>query len=245
MFDDVFRWEKASWTDHKSIDEIFMRDVEILDIYSFASLITCGFLLQYPRRVSIINAKVTGAETLAFNYSGAENYLVSSQQVFVMPCLTSHLLRNLQYLDLSDNLLTDITLMETLCNGDSPLKDLRVLNISGNALKVLSQDTTENLLDLHHCPSVVQALSTTSRLVAKLSRLTHLDVSRNRYSSMPRRCSWPPGLRYLNMSGIRIPSISPCLPAGLEVLAVPASVSGPHDRLIRAALCAGAGPEQQ
>lgn len=54
-----------------------------------------------------------------------------------MPCLTSHLLRNLQYLDLSNNLLTDMTLTETLCGGNSPLKDLRVLNVSGNALQVL------------------------------------------------------------------------------------------------------------
>lgn len=63
---------------------------------------------------------------------------MSSKQVYVMPCLTSHLLKNLQYLDLSDNLLTDLTLAETLCDGDSPLKALQVLNISGNALKVLS-----------------------------------------------------------------------------------------------------------
>ncbi len=57
-------------------------------------------------------------------------------QAFLMPCPTSHLLRSLQYLDLSDNLLTDMTLEETLCKGDGTLKDLRVLNISGNALKV-------------------------------------------------------------------------------------------------------------
>lgn len=59
-------------------------------------------------------------------------------QVFVMPCLTSGLLVNLQYLDLSDNLLTDMTLSETLCYGDGTLKHMRVLNISGNDLKVLS-----------------------------------------------------------------------------------------------------------
>lgn len=53
-----------------------------------------------------------------------------------MPCLTSRLLVNLQYLDLSDNLLTDLTMMETLCNGDGTLKGLRALNVSGNALKV-------------------------------------------------------------------------------------------------------------
>lgn len=55
-----------------------------------------------------------------------------------MPCLTSALLKNLQYLDLSDNLLSDMTLKETLCDGNGTMKDLRVLNISGNALQVPS-----------------------------------------------------------------------------------------------------------
>lgn len=64
------------------------------------------------------------------------------QQVFVMPCFTSRLLKKLQYLDLSDNLLTDMTLTETLCDGDSPLKGLRVFNVSGNALKVGPGDGT-------------------------------------------------------------------------------------------------------
>lgn len=53
-----------------------------------------------------------------------------------MPCNTSRLLTSLQYLDLSDNLLTDMTVTETLCDGDGSMKDLRVLNFSGNALKV-------------------------------------------------------------------------------------------------------------
>lgn len=52
------RWEKASWTDHKSIDQLLVRDVDVLDVYSFTSFISCGFLLQYPRKVSVINAKV-------------------------------------------------------------------------------------------------------------------------------------------------------------------------------------------
>lgn len=39
-----------------------MRDVELLDIYKFSSLLGLGFLLQYPRKVSIINAKVGRAE---------------------------------------------------------------------------------------------------------------------------------------------------------------------------------------
>lgn len=53
-----------------------------------------------------------------------------------MPCDTSKLLVNLQYLDLSDNLLTDLTVAESLCHGVPMLTELRVLNISGNPLKV-------------------------------------------------------------------------------------------------------------
>lgn len=54
-----------------------------------------------------------------------------------MPCMTSQLLVNLQYLDLTDNLLTDLTLAETLCENSKTLRELRVLNVSGNPLKVM------------------------------------------------------------------------------------------------------------
>ncbi|KAL6118223.1 tlr2 [Pungitius sinensis] len=168
------RWERAKWTDHKSIDEFYIRNAVVLKVFHFASFLELSFLLQYPSKVSVINS-----------------------QVFVMPCLTSCLLVNLQYLDLSDNLLTDLTMTETLCNGDGTLKGLRVLNFSGNALK---------------------SLSTMSQQVAKLSKLTHLDISRNGYSSMPMDCPWPSTLRYLNISRAKLTTITPCLPITLEVL---------------------------
>ncbi|KAM7366627.1 hypothetical protein PAMP_016048 [Pampus punctatissimus] len=168
------RWEKASWTDHRSIDEVYIRDIVVLDIYKFVSFLQLKFMLKYPRKVSVINSKV-----------------------FVMPCKTSHLLVNLQYLDLSDNLLTDLTLEEALCHGDGTLKDLRVLNVSGNALK---------------------SLTSMNQLVAKLSKLTHLDVSRNIYSSMPQGCTWPSTLRYLNISRAKLTTVTHCLPTTLEVL---------------------------
>ncbi|KAM4536954.1 toll-like receptor 2 type-2 [Odontesthes bonariensis] len=168
------RWEKANWTDQKSIDEFFVRNVLVLDVYKFTSFLELKFLLTYPRRVSVINSRV-----------------------FVMPCQTSQLLVNLQYLDLSDNLLTDLTVAETLCERNKTLEELRVLNMSGNAL---------------------QSLSTLSRLVAKLTKLTHLDISRNGYSFMPSSCSWPSTLRFLNISRTKLTNISPCLPTSLEVL---------------------------
>ncbi|XP_071382268.1 toll-like receptor 2 [Centroberyx affinis] len=168
------RWERAKWTDQKSIDEFYVRNAVVLDVWKFVSFLELRFLLQYPRRVSVIGVRM-----------------------FVIPCQTTHLLVNLQYLDLSDNLLTDLTLEESLCKGDGTMKDLRVLNISGNALK---------------------SLSVLSQLVTKLSKLTHLDVSRNGYSSMPPSCSWPSTLRYLNLSRSKLTTVTPCLPSTLEVL---------------------------
>ncbi|XP_028998782.2 toll-like receptor 2 [Betta splendens] len=170
------RWEKASWTDHKSIDEFFLQNAVVLDVFQFVSLLELRFLLQYPRKVSVINSKV-----------------------FVMPCNTSRLLTNLQYLDLSDNLLTDMTVTETLCDGDGSMKDLRVLNISGNALK---------------------SLSLMSNLVKRLSKLTLLDISRTGYSSMPQHCTWPVTLRLLNISMAKLSTVTSCLPRSLEVLDV-------------------------
>ncbi|XP_038163197.1 toll-like receptor 2 type-2 [Cyprinodon tularosa] len=168
------RWEKANRTDHKSIDEFFLQNTVILDAFKFTAFLQLGFLLNYPRKLSIINCGV-----------------------FVMPCETSRMLVNLQYLDLSSNLLTDLTIAESLCHGQETLKQLRVLNISGNPLK---------------------SFSTISRMVAKLPKLTHLDISRTGYNLMPSTCSWPVTLKYLNISRAKLTTITDCLPQSLEVL---------------------------
>ncbi|KAM9425167.1 toll-like receptor 2 type-2 [Pholidichthys leucotaenia] len=168
------RWEKANWTDQRSIDEVFIKDAVVLNVWRFVSFLQLKFLLEYPRKVSVINSKV-----------------------FLLPCATSHLLVNLQYLDLSDNLLTDLTLTETLCGRNETLTELRVLNISGNALK---------------------SLATTSSLVEKLFKLTHLDISRTGYVDMPSTCPWPRTLRYLNISRAKLSTTTGCLPQTLEVL---------------------------
>ncbi|XP_070404285.1 toll-like receptor 2 [Nothobranchius furzeri] len=168
------RWETANWTDHKSLDEFLFKNIVVLDLFKFSSLLQLKFVLQYLRKISVINCKV-----------------------YVMPCQTSQLLVNLQYLDLSNNLLTDLTLAETLCDKSSTLEDLRVLNISKNPLRSLSK---------------------MNRLVAKLTKLTHLDISGTGYSSMPSNCSWPSSLRYLNISGAKLTNTSHCLHTNLEVL---------------------------
>ncbi|KAK7909485.1 hypothetical protein WMY93_014169 [Mugilogobius chulae] len=124
-------------------------------------------------------------------------FVLVDSQVYMMPCLTSLLLKNLQYLDLSENLLTDPALIETLCNGAGTLHDLRVLNISANSIK---------------------SLPLISRMVFRLPKLSHLDVSRNSLSVMPQTCLWPESLRFLNISRTKLTSATSCLPPTLRVL---------------------------
>lgn len=57
------RWEKASKTDHRSIDEFSVQNVVILDVFKFVSFLNLQFLLQYPRKVSVINANVRNWST--------------------------------------------------------------------------------------------------------------------------------------------------------------------------------------
>ncbi|KAK5606876.1 hypothetical protein CRENBAI_014117 [Crenichthys baileyi] len=168
------RWISANRTDLSSLDEFFISDVTIIDILKFAMTSDLTFLLQYQKKLSIVNSKM-----------------------FLLSCYLTQTMVNTEYLDVSDNLLTDLTLPYMLCDSGEVLQNLRVLNISGNHLK---------------------SFSTMSRLVRKLTRLTHLDVSRTSYSSMPPSCTWPSTLRYLNISRAKLATITPCLPKSLEVL---------------------------
>ncbi|XP_041634664.1 toll-like receptor 2 type-2 [Cheilinus undulatus] len=168
------RWEKGNETHLSSLDEVFVRHIVILDLFKFIKVAEYFRLLRYPTKISIIDT-----------------------ETFVVNCPSTYLLLNLQYADLSDNHVSDLALQESLCHGESPLKDLRVLNISGNFLR---------------------SLSTLTRMVFKLTKLTHLDISRNGYSSMPQSCSWPHTLRYLNISWAKLTEVTSCLPTTLEVL---------------------------
>ncbi|XP_014853364.1 PREDICTED: toll-like receptor 2 isoform X1 [Poecilia mexicana] len=168
------RWVTANRTDLRSMDEFFASDVTILDILKFAMVSELQYLLQYQKKLSIINAKL-----------------------FLLSCYLTKMMVNTLYLDVSDNLLTDLTLTYMLCDSEETLQELRVLNISGNLLK---------------------SLSTLSRLVTKLTKLTQLDISRTSYNSMPSSCSWPSTLRYLNISRAKLTFVTPCLPKSLQVL---------------------------
>uniref|UniRef100_A0AAY5K4D4 Toll-like receptor 2 n=1 Tax=Esox lucius TaxID=8010 RepID=A0AAY5K4D4_ESOLU len=174
LFKGTGSWKEARRTRHENLDTVYFRNIQVIDAYRFTSFLPVAFLLKYLRKISLINCTV-----------------------FVMPCLTSTLLINLEHLDLSGNLLSDLTLTESLCHGKGYLKKLRVLNVSDNALK---------------------SLSLISQLVFRLDKLVHLDISQNAYTSMPPACSWPPTLTHLNLSWAKLRRVTPCLPQSLEVL---------------------------
>ncbi|RVE60800.1 hypothetical protein OJAV_G00184990 [Oryzias javanicus] len=168
------RWTHANWTDLSRMDEFLVRNLDLQDVFTFFLIGNLYFLVQNQRKISLINSKL-----------------------FLLSCYSTRLMKDVQYLDMSDNLLTDLTLGYMLCDGEDTLTDLRVLNISGNNLK---------------------SLSTIIRLSARLTKLTYLDISRSGYSSMPPRCSWPASLRYLNVSRAKLTNATPCLSTTLEVL---------------------------
>ncbi|KAL7852937.1 hypothetical protein SRHO_G00187220 [Serrasalmus rhombeus] len=167
-------WQKAQTSHYESLRSIFVRNVEIQDFIDFGSMIQLAFLLKYPTEISVINSTV-----------------------FVMPCITSFLLKKIEYLDLSQNLLSDVTVEETLCRGMGKMHNLNTLNVSYNSLK---------------------SFGLMSHLVTHLQRLTFLDISHNDFLTMPQKCTWPASLRFLNLSSTKLRRVTPCLPVSLTIL---------------------------
>lgn len=122
---------------------------------------------------------------------------IENSKVFMVPCLLSQSFHSLEYLDFSVNLLQELTLQHSFCVKAFP--KLRTLNISRNALS---------------------DIGTVATSVAHLVNFTTLDVSRNNFRQMPKLCTWPQSLKFLNISGCKINRLTTCIPQSLEVLDV-------------------------
>ncbi|XP_066511977.1 toll-like receptor 2 [Hoplias malabaricus] len=167
-------WEEAHFAHLENLHTIIIRNIEIQGFFNFSSMLQLGFLLKNPTKISVINSTV-----------------------FVMPCPTSFLLRNIEYLDLSQNLLSDLTLEETLCRGVAIMRNLISFNVSQNSLK---------------------SIGLISHLVRELPKLTFLDISHNDLLTMPQKCSWPESLTFLNLSLTKLRRVTSCLPLSLTIL---------------------------
>ncbi|NXU61624.1 TLR22 protein, partial [Horornis vulcanius] len=122
---------------------------------------------------------------------------VRNTKVFLVPCRISQHLLSLEYLDLSANLLGDLSLEHSACQGGWP--SLQTLNLSQNSLSHLEM---------------------TSKSLSHLGKLIVLDISQNNFGEIPDVCEWPKALKYLNLSGTQIPKVTTCIPPTLEVLDV-------------------------
>ncbi|XP_063333293.1 toll-like receptor 2 [Pelmatolapia mariae] len=155
-----------------SLDVIVFKNIDIYSFYSFPALNFINSMMKLVRRASMINTKL-----------------------FAIPCQSIIHFTNLEFLDISDNIISDLTLMEMMCYGIGVLLKLRTLNISKNILSSIN-----------------------SELFTKLEKLENLDMSGNSFGSMPLTCSWPASLKFLNLSSTSLPEVTSCLPQSLQIL---------------------------
>ncbi|XP_059972562.1 toll-like receptor 2 [Mesoplodon densirostris] len=120
---------------------------------------------------------------------------IENSKVFLVPCLLSQHLKSLEYLDLSENLMSEETLKNSACEHAWPF--LKTLVLRQNRLKSLEK---------------------TGEILLTLKNLTNLDISKNNFHSMPETCQWPGKMKYLNLSSTRIQSLTRCIPQTLEIL---------------------------
>nr|ACZ82293.1 Toll-like receptor 2 [Sus scrofa] len=131
-----------------------------------------------------------------YSLTGAvKRIAIENSKVFLVPCSLSQHLKSLEYLDLSENLMSEEYLKNSACEHAWPF--LHTLILRQNHLKSLEK---------------------TGEVLVTLKNLTNLDISKNNFDSMPETCQWPEKMKYMNLSSTRIHSLTHCLPQTLEVL---------------------------
>ncbi|XP_028445360.1 toll-like receptor 2 [Perca flavescens] len=154
------------------LEAIVLKNVDVPRFYNFPALFFLQPLLNVVRRVSVLNCKV-----------------------FLIPCESSVDFSKLEYMDVSDNLFSDLALSQMMCDGKGVLWSLQTFNISRNYLHSIN-----------------------SQLFTILDKLKNIDMSGNVFRSMPETCYWPPSLQFLNLSSTRLAKVTTCLPMSLHIL---------------------------
>ncbi|XP_030592721.1 toll-like receptor 2 [Archocentrus centrarchus] len=154
------------------LEIIFFKNIVINWFYNFPALSFMQRVLTIVRRASVINCKL-----------------------FLIPCEFFVRFRKLEFLDISENIFSDLTFRAMMCDGNDGLLNLHTLNVSRNYL-----------------------LSIDSELFTNLENLENLDISGNSFNSMPLTCNWPASLKFLNLSSTSLPEVTSCLPRSLQIL---------------------------
>ncbi|XP_041640106.1 toll-like receptor 2 [Cheilinus undulatus] len=154
------------------LEEVVLKNVIIPQFYRFPALIFLAPILMVVQRVTVVNSKL-----------------------YAIPCQSSVSFSHLEYLDISENYLTDMALSNLMCDGKGVLGSLQTFKIGWNSLRVIN-----------------------SRIFMGLEKLEHLDISGNAFHSMPETCYWPPSLQVLNLSSSHLTKVTACLPQSLRIL---------------------------
>ncbi|XP_067847862.1 toll-like receptor 2 [Heptranchias perlo] len=166
------KWPKIDNIKNNSLDSLTLNNISIKHFYIFYDTSGVSPLLEPIKSVTL-----------------------TKLNMFLMPCTVSRNLKNVEYLDLTHNLLSDGIMREMVCLGAWP--SLRYLILRKNVLR---------------------SLGITSPKLSTLSTLTHLDLSQNSFSDTRTSCKWSENLQFLNLSSCDIKSISHCVPPNVEVL---------------------------
>ncbi|XP_078397809.1 toll-like receptor 2 type-2 isoform X1 [Cetorhinus maximus] len=166
------KWHKMTFQTNNFLQSITISNISIRKFYLFYELSGIGPLLESIKKATF-----------------------TKLMMFLMPCHLSRKLKNVEYLDLTDNLLSDGIMPETLCSG--AWSSVRHLILRKNDFK---------------------DLCTISSKLSTLSNLTHLDLSQNRFRDIKTSCKWSENLQFLNLSSCDIKSVTKSVPPNVEVL---------------------------
>ncbi|XP_062289949.1 toll-like receptor 2 isoform X2 [Scomber scombrus] len=165
-----FNMSAPQKVDH--LEVLILKNIDIPRYYSYPVLFLLKPILKEVQKLTLIHSKL-----------------------FAVPCKTSGDLLDLEFLDITGNLITDLVLREMMCNGNGVLFNLQTINISRNHLRSIN-----------------------SQLFTKLDKLKNIDMSGNIIYTMPETCNWPPNLQYLNLSSMHLEKATTCLPTSLRII---------------------------
>ncbi|XP_062373600.1 toll-like receptor 2 type-2 [Sardina pilchardus] len=165
----------------RHIRETHIKNVKMEKFYIFPAFTCSNFMCTHLLRFA----------------TQLKRLVIIDSNFFAMPCIQSRLFISLEYLDISRNQFSDITLPEAFCHGQWALLNLVAFNVSSNYLK---------------------SFDTLSHLFKGMEKLAALDVSLNVFRTMPKVCAWPQSLRFLNLSSCQLREVTSCLPKSLHIL---------------------------
>ncbi|XP_070768913.1 toll-like receptor 2 [Enoplosus armatus] len=166
----------------KHLETVVLKNIDVPQFYNFPAFLFLQPLLKVVRRLTVLNCKL-----------------------FVLPCESTAALSKLEYMDISDNILTDLALSQMMCDGKGGLWSLQTINISRNHLLSINSQLFTNL------PVSLQILDVSDNDLTtfniELPFLTELYISGNKLRSLPDGGTYP-GLAFLSIQNNNLLTLS-------------------------------------